>query len=89
MVGSDCDEHRDGLAEVPHRAVGPLSVGLVDDEHVGDLEDAGLGGLDAVAHPGGEEDHRRVGGAGDLHLRLTHADGLEDDDVTAGRVEHP
>jgi hypothetical protein len=35
-------------------------VRLVDDEHVGDLEDAGLRRLDPVAHAGGEGDDRGV-----------------------------
>src|SRR6476659_6411714 len=50
-----------------------LTVGLVDDEDVTDLEDAGLGGLDAVAHAGGEEHDRRVGQARDLDLGLADA----------------
>ena len=51
------------VPQVAHGAVGALAVGLVDDEHVGDLEDAGLGRLDAVAHPGREEHQGGVGGA--------------------------
>ena len=76
------------VPQVAHGAVGALAVGLVDDEHVGDLEDAGLGRLDAVAHPGCEQHHGGVGRAGDLDLGLAHADRLEQHDVAARGVEH-
>ena len=38
--------------------------------------------------PGHERDDRDVGRADDVHFVLTDADGLDDDDVLAGRVEH-
>jgi hypothetical protein len=66
-----------------------VAVGLVDDVDVADLQDPGLGGLDAVAHAGGEEDDGGVGLRGDLHLGLADADGLHEDHVTARRVQHP
>ena len=50
--------------------VGALAVGLVDHEHVADLEDAGLRGLDAVAHAGREEHDGGVGQRRDLDLAL-------------------
>ena len=37
-------------AQLAGRGVGAVAVGLVDDVDVADLEDPGLGGLDAVAH---------------------------------------
>ena len=40
----------DHVPQVAHGRVGAVAVGLVDDEDVADLEDAGLGRLDAVAH---------------------------------------
>jgi hypothetical protein len=43
-------------------------VGLVHDEDVGDLEDAGLRGLDAVPEPGREHEQRRVGERCDVDL---------------------
>ena len=70
------------------RGVGAVAVGLVDHEDVADLEDAGLRRLDAVAHAGREQHDRGVGGAGDLDLALPDADGLDEDDVAAGGVEH-
>ncbi len=59
--------------------VGAVAVGLVDDEDVADLEDPGLGRLDAVAHARGEQHQRGVGEAGDLDLALADADGLDED----------
>ena len=58
--------------------VGAVAVGLVDHEHVGDLQDARLRGLDAVAHARREQHERRVGQRHDLDLGLTDADGLHD-----------
>ena len=77
------------MAEIAHRAVGAVAVGLVDDEDVGDLEDAGLGRLDPVAHARGEEDEGGVGGVRHLDLGLPDPHGLDEHDVAAGRVEHP
>ena len=83
------------LAEAQHVVqladgrVGAVAVGLVDDEDVADLQDAGLGGLDAVAHARREQHDRGVGEAGDLDLGLADADGLDQHHVAAGRVEHP
>ena len=41
---------REHVAQLPADLVGAVAVGLVDHEDVADLQDAGLGGLDAVAH---------------------------------------
>src|SRR5690606_4237515 len=35
-------------AEVAHRLIRTVAVGLVDDDEIGDLEQSGLGGLDGV-----------------------------------------
>ena len=53
-----------------------------------DLEDARLGRLDAVAHARREQHQRGVGQRGDLDLGLPDPDGLDQDDVAAGGVEH-
>ena len=92
-------DHRDlpgpGLAQVEHLAqvagdhLGAVAVGLVDHEHVGHLEDAGLGDLDRVAEAGGQGDQGGVGQAGHLDLGLADPDGLDQDDVAAGGVQHP
>ena len=79
---------RDHELEVAHRGVGAVAVGLVDGEDVGALQDAGLDGLHLVAHPRGDHDERRVGGAGDLELVLADAHGLDEHHVVAARVEH-
>ena len=57
----------------------PGTIGLVDHEDVGDLHEAGLVGLDAVAPSGVHDHHGGVGLAGDLHLHLPDPDGLHDD----------
>ena len=81
--------HLDHVAQVPHRRIGAVAVGLVDDEDVPDLEDPRLRGLDPVAHAGREQHERRVRRPGDLDLGLTDADGLDEDRPEARRVEHP
>ena len=70
-----------------HRPIGALAIGLVDDEDVGDLHDAGLERLHLVAGARHERDDRHVGGADDVDLVLADADGLDEDDVLAGGVE--
>ena len=65
----------------------PGSVGLVDHEHVGDLEQPGLVGLHGVAPAGVHHHDGGVGGAGHLHLHLADADGLDQHPRPAGGVE--
>ena len=67
--------------------IGALAIGLVDDEDVGDLHDAGLERLHLVAGARHERDDRDVGGADDVDFVLADADGLDEDDVLAGGVE--
>ena len=76
-------------AQVAAELVGAVAVGLVDDVDVTDLQDPGLGRLDPVAGPRREQHQGGVREPGDLHLALSHADGLDEHDVAAGRVEHP
>src|SRR5436190_9113121 len=59
--------------QVAHGVGRALAVGLVHDEHVGDLEQARLVGLHAVAPPRVHDDHRRVGRARHFDLDLTDA----------------
>ena len=68
--------------------VGALAVGLVDHVDVGDLHDPRLQRLHIVARAGHDDDDRDVRGADDLDLVLPDADGLDEHDVVAGRVEH-
>src|SRR6476620_7710269 len=69
------------VSQVAHRRVGAFAVGLVDDEHVADLEDPGLRRLDPVAHTRGQQDNGGVGEAGHLDLGLADADRLDEHDV--------
>ena len=78
-------EHRPQLRR---RALGTGPVALVDDDDVGDLEQARLDGLDLVAHLRRLEDDRRVGRGRHLHLALAGADRLEQDHLEAGGVEN-
>ena len=66
-----------------------LEVGLVDDEDVRDLQDAGLDHLHAVAQVGREHDHGGVGDGRDLELGLPHPDRLQDHGVEAERAQQP
>ena len=79
----DAERDLDLLAQL----VGAGAVGLVDREDVGDLHDARLERLDAVARFGDEHEDGRVGHAGDVELRLADADRLDQDAVEAGGVE--
>ena len=76
------------LTELPDHLAGPIPVGLVHDEDVCDLQDAGLGHLNRIAHPRGEHDHGRIGGRGHLDLGLADAHGLHHDLVVRGGVQH-
>ena len=79
------DQHRPELGGGPLRAG---LVALVDHDQVGDLEQAGLDRLDLVAHLGRLEDDRRVRRGRDLDLALPGPDGLDQDQVETGGVEH-
>ena len=65
-----------------------VAVGLVDRDDVGELEDAALDALQLVAGTGQGEQQEGVDHLGDRDLVLADADGLDDDDVVAGRLEH-
>ena len=71
----------DELPQVLGRQVSARQVGLVDTEHVGDLEQAGLEGLDLVAQVGNHDHHAGGGDLTDLDVHLPAADGLDDHDV--------
>src|ERR1019366_284575 len=72
--------------EFQRHAVGAGVIGLVDDEDIGDLHDAGFDSLDIVAHAGDEHDDGDLGDGGDLDLVLADADGFDDDVIPAGGV---
>ncbi len=69
-------------------AIGSRLVGLVDHQNIGDLQDAGLDGLNVVAHAWRFEDDGGVGGAGNVYFGLTGADRLDQDDFVAGGIEN-
>ena len=78
---------RQHLREVTRGLVRAGTVGLVHHEHVGDLEHAGLDGLDVVTEPGNGDEAHGVGDAHDLDLLLPHSDGLDQNDAVPERVE--
>ena len=78
-------QHRPQLGRRPLCA---RLVALVDDDQVGDLEQAGLDRLDLVAHLGRLEHDRRVGSGRDLDLALAGPDRLDQDQVETGGVQH-
>ena len=59
---------------------------LFDHQHVGDFEDAGLHRLHLVAHVGRIHHHADIGDLDDLDFGLAGADGLDDDEIAAGRI---
>ena len=65
-----------------------VAVGLVDRDHVGDLEDALLDALELVAGAGEGQEEERVDHAGHGDLGLPDADGLDEDHVVRRRLEH-
>ncbi len=67
-------------------AVGAGTIGLVDDEDVGDFHDAGLDGLNVVTHAGDEDDYGHLGDGGDVDFVLPDANGLDDHVIPAGGV---
>src|SRR5690606_32691791 len=79
----------DHVTKASHPRIRALATGLVDDGDVADLEDGRRGGLAPVAHARCEKDDRGVSEPGALALALPGADGLDDDDVAARRVEDP
>ena len=70
------------------RQVGQLAVGLVDDDEVGELDDAALHSLQLVARARSEEQHEQVDHAGHRNLRLADSNGLDEHDVEAGGLTH-
>ena len=78
----------DHVVQLAHCGVRPVSVALVHDEQVGDLEESGLRRLNAVAHAGGKQHNCGVGGRCDVDLGLSDTDGFHQDDVEAGRLEN-
>jgi hypothetical protein len=80
------------LAPIEHRLercdqrVGALAVGLVDAEHVADLEQARLHRLHRVPRLRAQDHDDAVGGGGHLDLDLADADRLDQQEVEAGRI---
>jgi hypothetical protein len=62
-----------------------VDIGLVDDHQVGNLDDALLDRLQVVAGIRQLQQTENVDHAGHRRFRLADADGLDDDDVVAGR----
>ena len=63
-------------------------VGLVDDDQLGQLQDAPLDALQGVAGAGHGEDDKAVDHVGDGNLGLTDADRFDDDDIKTGGLHH-
>ena len=61
-----------------------VAVGLVDRDHVGELDQALLEALQLVAGARQHQHQEKIGHVGDHGLRLAGADGLDQHDVVAG-----
>ena len=81
--GADVQEEAEGVEQ----GLRALEVRLVDEEHVGGLDDPGLEGLDDVSGRGLEDEDDEVGAVEDVELGLADADGLDEDPVHAEGVE--
>ena len=79
------DRYSDLGSKIPYGLVGLVTVGLVDDHNVGDLQQAGLGRLDGIARAGIEHDDGGVGDGGDLDLGLPDSHRLQQHDVVGQR----
>src|SRR6266550_245377 len=79
---------REHLREIARGVVRTGTVRLVHDEHVGDLEDARLDRLDVVAESRHGHQADGIDDADDIDLLLTHADGLDENDVGTEGIEH-
>ena len=71
---------------LPQR-VAPGAVALVDHEHVGDLHHARLQCLDGIAGLRDQHERGGLGAAGDVELRLPHADRFDEDAIETERLE--
>ena len=63
-------------------------IGLVQNEHIGDLEDAGLVHLDRIAHAGHDDDRRLIDMVTDGDVALTGTNRLDDDLVPTSTTEN-
>src|SRR5919106_801302 len=79
-------ERKDGAHLAHHCLRGGVGA-LVDRDHVRDLHDSRLEGLDRVARAGHQDEEDGVGDRHHLHLALPGADGLEEDQILAGGVQ--
>ena len=68
------------------RRFGEFAVGLVDEDQIGQFDDAALQPLQFVAGRRRQDQHEHVDHLGDRGLALPGADGLDDDRVEAGRL---
>ncbi len=68
-------------------AQNPIAVGLIDDQDVTNLHNAGFHRLHVISHARHQHDHTDVRSFGNLDFILTDTDGLNDDFFIAGRIE--
>ena len=76
-------QHLHHRANLAPQLIGHRVIGLVDDENVGDLHDAGLEHLNRVAAARLQRDERRLRQLGDRDFALPDADRLDEHDVEA------
>ena len=66
------------------RGCGEVTIGLVDDDHVGELHDPALDALELVTAGRRGHQHEQVDQIRHRHLRLADADGLHDHQIEPG-----
>ena len=83
IAAPQAEHHLDLLPE----SVSAGTVTFVDHVDVGDLHHACLERLDAIARLRHQDQHRRLGGTGDVELRLSDPHGLDQDALEPKRLE--
>jgi len=86
-VGVACSNAQRDL-NLLSQAISARTIRLVDHEDVADLHHARLEGLNSVSRFRHEHEHRGVGGAANVELRLAHADRLDEDPIEPCRIQH-
>ena len=82
------------MSELQHAAQRPLcsfsprEVCLINDQNVGDLQDASLDRLDIVSQTGSFDHQSRMRQPGYIHLRLPRSNGFDQDNFISSRIQN-
>ena len=79
--------HIDHQSQITHGLVATFPVGLVDQEDIADLKDAGLDRLDIISHSGNHHNDCRMGAPDNIYLILADTNGFDQDIVLAHGIQ--